>query len=100
MGSGPDSTILCEPSLARKTTRPPDVVFIDPLAGIHVLEVKGVTLDQIEALELGGASAFVMTTVFAHATQSPRCEQQCSTSKMRWSVASPAISYCRSNIGS
>lgn len=52
-GCGPDSTVLCEPSLARKTTRPPDVVFIDPLAGIHVLEVKGVTLDQIEALEPG-----------------------------------------------
>ena len=54
-GCGRDSAILCEPSLARKTTRPPDVVFVDPLAGIHVIEVKGVTLDQIEDLEPGGA---------------------------------------------
>jgi hypothetical protein len=29
----PDSTVLCEPSLARKTTRPPDVVLIDRWPG-------------------------------------------------------------------
>src|SRR4051794_38627780 len=50
----PDATVLCEPSLARKTTRPPDVVLVDPVAGIHVVEVKGVTLDQVEAIEPGG----------------------------------------------
>jgi hypothetical protein len=49
-----DTTILCEPSLARKTTRPPDIVVVDLVAGLHVIEVKGVTLDQIEALEPGG----------------------------------------------
>jgi hypothetical protein len=49
-----DATILCEPSLARKTTRPPDAVLVDPTAGVHVVEVKGVTLDQIEAIEPGG----------------------------------------------
>lgn len=49
-----DATILCEPSLARKTTRPPDVVLVDLVAGLHVVEVKGITLDQIEALEPGG----------------------------------------------
>jgi hypothetical protein len=49
-----DCTILCEPSLARKTTRPPDAVLVDLIAGIHVIEVKGVTLDQIEAMEPGG----------------------------------------------
>jgi len=50
----PDAAILCEPSLARKTTRPPDVVLIDTEAGVHVVEVKGVSLDQVEAVEAGG----------------------------------------------
>ena len=50
----PDATVLCEPSLARKTTRPPDVVLVDPVAGVHVVEVKGVSLGQIEAIEPGG----------------------------------------------
>lgn len=48
------SIVLCEPSLARKTTRPPDVVVVDPIAGVNVIEVKGITLEQIEALEPGG----------------------------------------------
>lgn len=52
--SNSDATILCEPSLARKTTRPPDLVLVDLIAGLHVIEVKGITLDQIEALEPGG----------------------------------------------
>ena len=50
----PDATILCEPSLARKTTRPPDALLIDPIAGVHLIEVKGFALDQIEAIEPGG----------------------------------------------
>jgi hypothetical protein len=50
----PESTVLCEPSLARKTTRPPDAVLVDPVAGVHVVEIKGVTLDQVEAIEPGG----------------------------------------------
>lgn len=49
-----ESAVLCEPSLARKTNRPPDIVLIDPEIGVHVFEVKGVTLDQIEGLEAGG----------------------------------------------
>jgi hypothetical protein len=49
-----ESALLCEPSLARKTTRPPDVVLIDPEVGVHVIEVKGVALDQVEGLEAGG----------------------------------------------
>ena len=50
----PDATVLCEPSLARNSTRPPDAVLVDPVAGVHVVEVKGVSLDQIEAIEPGG----------------------------------------------
>lgn len=61
----PDSTILCEPSLARNTARPPDVVLVDLVAGLHVIEVKGVTLDQIEALEPGGQFRIRYQTVAA-----------------------------------
>src|SRR3954465_156034 len=50
----PDATVLCEPSLARNSTRPPDAVLVDPVAGVHVVEVKGVTLGQVEAIEPGG----------------------------------------------
>lgn len=32
----------------------PDVVLIDPEVGVHVVEVKGVTLDQVEVVEAGG----------------------------------------------
>src|SRR5687768_15631939 len=39
----PEATVLCEPSLARKTTRPPDAVLVDPVAGVHVVEIKGIT---------------------------------------------------------
>ncbi len=49
-----DSTILCEPSLVRSNARPPDIVAIDPIAGLHVLEIKGIVLDQIVGIEAGG----------------------------------------------
>jgi hypothetical protein len=49
-----ESALLCEPSLARKTRRPPDVVLIDPEIGVHVFEVKAITLEQIERIEGGG----------------------------------------------
>ncbi len=49
-----ESALLCEPSLARKTNRPPDIVLIDPEIGVHVFEVKGMSLEQIEGLEAGG----------------------------------------------
>jgi superfamily I DNA/RNA helicase len=49
-----ESALLCEPSLARKTHRPPDIVLIDPEIGVHVFEVKGMTLDGIESIEAGG----------------------------------------------
>lgn len=49
-----ESAVLCEPSLARKTSRPPDCVLIDPEIGVHVFEVKAMPLEQIESLEAGG----------------------------------------------
>ncbi|HEY8748462.1 MAG TPA: hypothetical protein VIM11_10835 [Tepidisphaeraceae bacterium] len=49
-----ESAVLVEPSLSRKTSRPPDVVLIDPEVGVAVFEVKGIGLDQIEGIEPGG----------------------------------------------
>jgi hypothetical protein len=49
-----ESAVLIEPSLSRKTNRPPDVVLIDPEIGVNVLEVKGIKLQQIESIEPGG----------------------------------------------
>jgi hypothetical protein len=49
-----ESALLCEPSLARKTNRPPDIVLIDPEIGVHVFEIKAMDLDRIEAIEAGG----------------------------------------------
>jgi len=50
----PGATVLCEPGLARKLTRPPDCVLVDPVAGVHVVEVKGISLKQVEGIEPGG----------------------------------------------
>lgn len=47
-------TILCEPSLTRTSQRPPDIVIIDPVSGVHVIEVKAVNLDQVAGLDPGG----------------------------------------------
>ena len=49
-----ETAILCEPSLHRSSTRPPDVVVVGPIAGVHVIEVKGYTLPNIEGVEPGG----------------------------------------------
>lgn len=46
-------TLLAEPSLVRSTHRPPDLVVLDPASGVHVLEVKGVSLDDIEGVVAG-----------------------------------------------
>lgn len=50
----PDVTILCEPSLAQSSLRPPDVVAIDPASGVHVVEVKAVHLEQVAGIDPGG----------------------------------------------
>lgn len=53
-----DSTVLCEPSLARTSKRPPDLVLVDTIAGLHFVEVKGHDLHHIEAIEPGGQLRF------------------------------------------
>lgn len=49
-----ESSLFCEPSLAGGTRFPPDIVLIDPEIGVHVFEVKGISLEQIERIEPGG----------------------------------------------
>ncbi|MCA9031019.1 MAG: NERD domain-containing protein [Planctomycetaceae bacterium] len=49
-----DTLILCEPSLTRSTTRPPDIVIVCPLRGIAVVEVKGFDLGAITSIDPGG----------------------------------------------
>ncbi len=53
-----DASVLCEPSLARSSKRPPDIVLVDTVAGLHVIEVKGHDLQQIEGIEPGGQIRF------------------------------------------
>jgi hypothetical protein len=53
-----DATILCEPSLARSTKRPPDIAIIHSILGVHFIEVKGHSLDRIDGIEIGGAIRF------------------------------------------
>jgi hypothetical protein len=48
-------THLCEPSIMGGGWYVPDIVTIDPYSGVHVLEVKGVTLDRVQAVRAGGA---------------------------------------------
>ena len=49
-----EATILCEPSLTRSTTRPPDIVLVCPHRGVAVIEVKGFGLDEISSIDPGG----------------------------------------------
>ena len=56
-GSSRRSTIQRRRSCASRvssTRRPPDIVVVDRTAGVHVVEVKGITVDQIEDVEPGG----------------------------------------------
>ena len=77
-----DSTILCEPSLARKTTRPPDALLIDPIAGVQLIEVKGYALDQIEAIEPGGLLKVRYFGDRIRRAQLLKFARRCSTSRM------------------
>jgi hypothetical protein len=48
-------TLLCEPSVVGGHSRPPDIAIVDPVSGLHVFEVKGVTLSQVRSVLTGGA---------------------------------------------
>ncbi|HPQ72063.1 MAG TPA: AAA family ATPase [bacterium] len=49
----PEVTLLNEPSIVRSTERPPDIVVIDPFSGVHVIEVKGWKISEIEEVKPG-----------------------------------------------
>ncbi len=49
----PDVTLLCEPSLAHSTHRPPDFVVQHDQLGLHVIEVKGHALKQVTGVHAG-----------------------------------------------
>lgn len=55
--------ILCEPSIVGVRSRPPDIVLVDPQSGVHVLEVKGVALEQVLSIMPGGALRIRYTNV-------------------------------------
>jgi len=48
------AVVLIEPGVGDGRNRPPDIVLLHPRLGVHVLEVKGVVLDQVLAVEGGG----------------------------------------------
>jgi hypothetical protein len=47
--------LLCEPSVVGARSRPPDIAVVDPVSGLHVFEVKGVSLAQVRSILAGGA---------------------------------------------
>ena len=95
-----DATILCEPSLARKTTRPPDALLIDPIAGVHLIEVKGYALDQIEAIEPGGLLKVGDHGDRIRRARSPKSARRCLTSRMPPRKPLHPTSRCTSSTGS
>jgi superfamily I DNA and RNA helicase len=52
--NGPQTTILYEPSMTTQSMYPPDMVIIDPVAGVHVLEVKGIEIPQLQEVDPKG----------------------------------------------
>jgi hypothetical protein len=68
-----ESHLLAEPSLATtgiggKRTGPPDIVLIDPEVGVHVVEVKGVPLNDVLSVEGGG----LMRIRYQHPNPKPK----------------------------
>jgi len=49
------ATVLCEPSIVGQRSGVPDLVVVDPYSGVHVIEVKAVTLDAVRSVQPGGA---------------------------------------------
>lgn len=49
------AVILCEPSVVGARSGAPDIAVVDPESGVHVIEVKGVTIDQVRSMWPGGA---------------------------------------------
>lgn len=52
-GHNLDTRLYIEPSTARSTHRPADLVLVDQGAGVLIVEVKGYSIDFIERIEAG-----------------------------------------------
>lgn len=52
-GNSPAGFVYIEPTRARSTKRPPDVLLCHPDVGVLVIEVKGYSLDTIQSIEAG-----------------------------------------------
>ena len=55
---GGDAIVRVEPSVAGARGRPPDLVVLHPEAGLHVIEVKGIPIDQVLGVEPNGEVTF------------------------------------------
>jgi len=47
--------LMCEPSIVRGRSGPPDIAILDPKSGVHVVEIKGVPLKNVRSVRAGGA---------------------------------------------
>jgi AAA domain len=54
--------LLCEPSVVGGRSGPPDIAVVDPDSGVHVIEVKGVEIDQVRSVVAGGAIEILYET--------------------------------------
>jgi len=52
-GASPSGFVYIEPTRARSTKRPPDILLCHPDVGVLLIEVKGYSLDQIQSIEAG-----------------------------------------------
>lgn len=50
-----DVVLFCEPSVVGARSGSPDIVILDPHSGLHVIEVKGIDVDQVRSVLAGGA---------------------------------------------
>ncbi|HEX2448321.1 MAG TPA: hypothetical protein VHK26_09070 [Methyloceanibacter sp.] len=67
--------LLCEPSVVGGRSRPPDVAVVDPASGLHVFEVKGVTLDQVRTVLAGGGIEIAYDTRISRKDPSRQAKQ-------------------------
>lgn len=48
-------TLLCEPSVVGGKSGPPDIAILDPESGLHIVEVKGIAIEQVKSVQMGGS---------------------------------------------
>lgn len=50
-----EAILFCEPSFVRGHSEPPDIAILDRLSGVHVFEIKDVSLTNVRSVRAGGA---------------------------------------------